>query len=84
MNLLKSRRAVCGADMVSYGFYSLRTAQGREYYAVEVATAIESELCVVGKDYAYVRAVFERIADGEVTPTSLQDIISDIYISKKY
>ncbi len=84
MSLLKSRKAVCGSEAVFYGFYSLRTVQSREYYALEAATPLESELCVIGNDYAYARAVFERIADGGVTPTSLLDIISDLYMSKKY
>ena len=84
ITLLKKRNVDCKGLSVTYKLYLLKTVEAREYYALEVATENGGELAALGDEYRYASDLFERIADGGVTPTGLIDVVQDANMSKKY
>ena len=84
ITLLEVKSGTCKGESVTYRFYSLRTSEQREYYAVEVTMAEKGELAALGDEYAFAKEFFGMIADGSVTPVTLNDLLADGIMSKKY
>ena len=68
----------------NYFFYTINGAKGCDYYAVEVCEKESSALEVIGKELDYASAVYEKIVNGEVSSTTLCDVVHDAVMSKKY
>lgn len=59
-----------------YRLYEVRRA-GLKTYAVNVSYGRDSEFCRLGGNRASACEIFDRLADGSVTPTTLCDVVSD-------
>ena len=73
-----------GIERINYYFYSIVASSGKEYYAIEVEDKDSSELCVVGDEFDSAKEIYSSVVDGRVSTLTIDDIIHDMKMSKKY
>ena len=91
LTLTKERMILCdhntiteGEGGLNYYFYHITTSSGKDYYAIEVVDGDSSELAVVGNEFGAAKELYSRVRDGRVSTLTLDDIIRDVKMSKKY
>ena len=67
---------------VDYTLYRVITPH-TSYYAVEIHTAEECEMQIVGQDCSHAQRVFEMLYNETVTPCTLIEVLHDILMSEE-
>ena len=71
-------------DRTEYYLYSIITASGKEYYAIEIGYNESFAFSVIGDEHESARKLYLQVVDGRVNGITLDDIIHDLKMSKNY
>ena len=84
ISLCEHRSVDIKTQRLEYFLYSVITASGKEYYALEACNEDLFEFGVIGDELGYAKELYQRIVEGKVSPICLDDVIHDMKMSKKY
>lgn len=79
ITLLEKRK-----EKMVYSLYSIVSDSRKNYYAVEVDDGREAELALVGCEYDGAVEMFDKIVRGSVSTITLDDVVRDMLLGKKY